>query len=454
MLTDFQVPVSLDTSSLRPGCPDVRFTAADGVTVLPHWLQSGCGTTAAKLWLRVPSIATSTRVYAYRGHATSSGASDPGAVNLFYETFDTDPEDGGRWTNVHRSNGNTTGEFVWQADAGELWLTTATNGAGAGGTFASIAPTWEDGWAVSFRFRAGGGTGADGLGFGFFHAGSDGRGNSVGLNRSGYGIEIDSYQSQAETSANHLAVLTTVEVDAGEEFIHHQQYDTPATEDDAWHDLLVELHGGRLTVTLDDAGVVLDHTRTWDRTHRGLVFGAGTGGETNVHRVDDIVLRKAVRPPPSVTVGFIQLFDAGTVSGPSELALTLAEPSVLAGETSGLITVHVRDRAHVEVPVAAELQITFTSASRRGGFVLRAEDTVARPFVVTLPAGSASTAVAYRGFEVGMETITATAPGLTAASATLVVKANEAGGCGCGAVDGTLFVLALLLLLGTRRPFF
>ncbi len=467
-LTDFQVLVTLDTTALRPGCPDVRFTSADGVTVLPHWLESGCGTAAARFWVRVPSVTATTRIYAYRGHATATSSSDPRAVNLFYDAFDQDPERDGGWSGVQRRSSNRAAEFVWAADAGELWLTTADPGAGAGGTFATIDPAWEDGWAVSFRFRAGGGTGADGMGFGFFHAGSEGYGNALGINRAGYGIEIDNFQSMVETSANHLAVVTTVEASAGEDFVHHVQFDTPATEDDAWHDLLVELHAGRLDVSLDDAGVVLTHTRVWDKTHRGLVLGAGTGGSTNLHRVDDIVLRKFVRPPPTVTPRALETFDAGipavdagtsdagtadggsSGSGPAELWLTLAEPSVVAGEISGLITVHVRNAAHVDVPVPADLPITFTSSSGRGGFLLRAEDKTDQPFTVTLRAGGSSTGVYYRDFSAGVQTLSASAPGLAAANVPLEVKASESRGCGCGVADGMAVALVLAVLVRRR----
>lgn len=464
-LTDFQLAVTLDTTALRPGCPDVRFTSADGVTVLPHWLESGCGTAAARFWVRVPSVTATTRIYAYRGHATATSSSNPHAVNLFFDSFDENPERDGGWSGVHRRSFNSAAEFVWAADAGELWLTTAAPGAGAGGTFATIDPAWEDGWAVSFRFRAGGGTGADGIGFGFFHAGSEGYGNALGINRAGYGIEIDNFQSPLDTSANHLAVVTTVEADAGEEYVHHVQFDTPATEDDAWHDLLVEFHAGRLDVSLDDAGVVLLHTRAWDKTNRGLVLGAGCGGSTNLHRVDDIVLRKFVRPPPTVTLRALETFDAGTPapdagvdagstdagsSGPAELWLTLAEPSVVAGEVSGLITVHVRNAAHVDVPVPADLPITFTSSSGRGGFLLRAEDKTDQPFTVTLRAGGSSTGVYYRDFSAGVQTLSASASGLAPANAPLEVKATESRGCGCGVADATAVALVLAVLVRRR----
>ncbi len=471
-LTDFQVLVIADTSlGVRPGCPDVRFTSADAVTVLPHWLESGCGTRETRLWVRAPSIGASSRLYLYSGSATAAGASSPTAVNLFYDTFDTDPEAPARWTDVFRFSGSTADEFVWQRDAGHLLLTTALQDLGGGATFATIDPAWEDGWAVAFRFRAGAGTGADGIGLGFFHRGNGGKGGSLAVNREGYALEVDNFQGDIEPNANHLAVVTTLEVDAGEDYVLHDRYDTLATEDDQWHDVLVEFHQGRITVALDDAGVVLDHTRTWNKTHRRLVFGAGTGGQTNVHRIDDVVLRKAVRPAPSVVLGALERFDAGvdagspgdagtqadagmqtdagmTTDGPSELFLSAAEPSVVAGETSGLISVRVRNAQHVEVPVPADLAITFTSTSARGGFLQRLGDKPDQPFTLTLAAGGSATGVYYQDFAVGLQTLRAEAVGLAAANAPIEVKAAAASGCGCGTGPSLLWLAAVLV---TRR---
>ncbi|MBL8950869.1 MAG: DUF2341 domain-containing protein [Myxococcaceae bacterium] len=453
-LSDFQVLVVAGTAGARPGCPDVRFTSADGVTVLPHWLESGCGTPATRFWVRVPGVTATTRLWLYSGSVTAASTSSPAAVNLFYDTFDTDPEDGGRWSDLFRLDGSRANELVWQPDAGELWLTTAAAQLGAGATFATIDPAWEDGWAVSFRFRVGGGTGADGLSLGFFHAGNDGRGNSHALNQRGYAVEVDGFMGPLETTANHLAVVTTLDADAGEDFEHHAQYDTPVTEDDEWHGLLVEFHQGRLTVSLDDAGVVLDHTRTWSKANRKLVFGAGTGGQTNVHRIDDVVLRKVVRPAPMVTVGAVEGFDAGSVApdggvtnaGPFELALVTTELSVEAGETSSLITVSVRNASHLEVPVPADLPITFTSTSARGGFLQKFGDPADQPFTVTLAGGGSSTGVYYRDFAVGVQTLTATAPGLMPANAPLEVKAAPPQGCGCGSVVSLLPALMVAVL--------
>ena len=36
---------------------DIRFTASDGVTLLPYWIESwNAGSSSASLWVKVPSI--------------------------------------------------------------------------------------------------------------------------------------------------------------------------------------------------------------------------------------------------------------------------------------------------------------------------------------------------------------------------------------------------------------
>lgn len=76
-LTDYQVPITIDTSSLvsasklLSSCNDIRFTSSDGSTLLNYWIESGCNTSSTKIWVKIPSISTgSNAIYLYYGNAT------------------------------------------------------------------------------------------------------------------------------------------------------------------------------------------------------------------------------------------------------------------------------------------------------------------------------------------------------------------------------------------------
>jgi len=104
-LTDFQVQLITGTSSavaqghMLDDCSDVRFFDSDGVTVLPHWIESGCDTSTTVFWVKVPDIAVgNTTIWLTYGLPDSLPADDP---SLVFELFDgfTDPSLAG-WTLV------------------------------------------------------------------------------------------------------------------------------------------------------------------------------------------------------------------------------------------------------------------------------------------------------------------------------------------------------------------
>ncbi|MFA6170719.1 MAG: DUF2341 domain-containing protein [Candidatus Margulisiibacteriota bacterium] len=61
-LTDFQLPVTLETASLISAGKmlsdggDIRFKDSDGLTVLDYWLESGINSEATLLWVKVPTV--------------------------------------------------------------------------------------------------------------------------------------------------------------------------------------------------------------------------------------------------------------------------------------------------------------------------------------------------------------------------------------------------------------
>ena len=87
-LTDYQLPFTLDTATLvaagklRSDAADLIFTDSDGVTQLPHWLESGANTAVTRYWVRVPNIPASGSkiIYAYYGNPDATSQSSAQAT--------------------------------------------------------------------------------------------------------------------------------------------------------------------------------------------------------------------------------------------------------------------------------------------------------------------------------------------------------------------------------------
>jgi parallel beta-helix repeat protein len=145
-------------------------------------------------------------------------------------------------------------------------------------------------FVVEFRYRAGGGTGADGFVF-MFYKDRDYEpwgGSCLGFGSQassctvpGYGIEFDNYHSGADPSANHIALIK----DSPDN--HLAYVDDPRTEDNLWHQARIQVGIDSVSVELDGEAIL-----TWegqiDRSFAGLGFVGATGGLTNWHIIDDV----------------------------------------------------------------------------------------------------------------------------------------------------------------------
>lgn len=83
---------------------DLRFTAADGTTLLPYWIESITGTTPnqlATVWIKFDSIGTdATSFYMYYGNSGASAASNGDDTFLFFDDFPDAAIDTDKWTIV------------------------------------------------------------------------------------------------------------------------------------------------------------------------------------------------------------------------------------------------------------------------------------------------------------------------------------------------------------------
>ncbi|MHC1574381.1 MAG: DUF2341 domain-containing protein [Candidatus Methanogasteraceae archaeon] len=82
-VSDYPVLVDVDTAGMvaagkiASDCGDIRFTAADGSTLLSYWVESGANTDSTKIWVKVQLIPGSgTTIYLYYGNPDASSQSN------------------------------------------------------------------------------------------------------------------------------------------------------------------------------------------------------------------------------------------------------------------------------------------------------------------------------------------------------------------------------------------
>lgn len=100
-LSNFQVKVQLgsnfDFTKAAANGADIRFTASDGLTAIPFWIESW-NSTSGVLWVNVPSIPTSgTTVYMYYGNPSATSASNGPATFIFFDDFSGGSIDSSKW---------------------------------------------------------------------------------------------------------------------------------------------------------------------------------------------------------------------------------------------------------------------------------------------------------------------------------------------------------------------
>lgn len=101
-ITLFEVP-DVDCSGLCLSTfNDLRFTKADGISLLDYWIESVSGSTGSKIatvWIEFDSIQTSnTTFYMYYGNSRAEAYSNGDNTFLFFEHFDSYPFDTNKLT--------------------------------------------------------------------------------------------------------------------------------------------------------------------------------------------------------------------------------------------------------------------------------------------------------------------------------------------------------------------
>jgi outer membrane protein assembly factor BamB len=228
------------------------------------------------------------------------GQSEAVSANIFSDNFSTDS---GEWTYVETVYNVYTGEKCPGSayrDPGNEYLVLTNSGYQAGVIW--FNRDISSPFTAEFRYKAGSGTGADGLAFMFYkqkdydpyNGGCLGfttppGGSSSSTPVPGYGIEFDNFNNGFDggegqfddPSGNHIAIIKD-SVDN-----HIKYVDDPRTEDDQWHNVKIIVGNSTIEVYVDSE-LLLRWEGKIDRTYGGFGFSGATGYYDFWHIIDDV----------------------------------------------------------------------------------------------------------------------------------------------------------------------
>jgi PKD repeat protein len=99
-LTDYTIPIIIRNDSgtssgntvycdaILNDFDDLRFTASDGTTELPYWIE-WTNATSAYTWVTVPSLSSNTSIYIYYNYSSASAVSNGYNTFAMFDDFDT-----------------------------------------------------------------------------------------------------------------------------------------------------------------------------------------------------------------------------------------------------------------------------------------------------------------------------------------------------------------------------
>lgn len=149
-------------------------------------------------------------------------------------------------------------------------------------------------FTAEFRFKAGGGTGGDGLVFMFYKKRGywPCDGGNLGFVPGttpilGYGIEFDSLPNPDynDPPYPHIALVK----DHANNHLKHVE--DGRVNDFKWHNVKLLVEESLITVYVDN-GKILEWNGIVDRAHDGIGFAASTGGLDSWHIIDDVKITK------------------------------------------------------------------------------------------------------------------------------------------------------------------
>jgi len=297
-LTDYQVPVTVDTASLisagkmRPDCGDIRFRDSIG-SEIPYWIESGINTDNTRIWVKVPSIAAlgSTTIYMYYGNPSLGSMSNGTATFCFFDDFNS--LDTTQWTVSTSGNAQASvsnGELVLSAPQGIPWVS-------GGDVRVILKSVWQGSYIIGAKARR-----QSALGY-VSHTGIIWRVNEVGgwwANE--HWVYMDTYnnadKAQLEMSNNAgitIANLTTVPISSAETTIYIKR-DYPAKNYYSVIDGTQQL--GSLNEVTNGSWTILQNTNKVGMSANNVYSCPSFD-----FRYDWFLVSKYVSPEPTVQVG-------------------------------------------------------------------------------------------------------------------------------------------------------
>jgi len=153
-------------------------------------------------------------------------------------------------------------------------------------------------FTIEFTYRAGGGSGGDGLTFMFYkqtnYEPSDGSYlgfmNRNGIPVSGYALEFDNWPNDWDSYSSHIALIKD---DVNNHLI---SVNDPRTEDNLWHDVRVVSNDSEIRIAVDNS-TLFNWRGTLNTTYGGFGFSASTGDANNWHILDNVDITAEFEQP-------------------------------------------------------------------------------------------------------------------------------------------------------------
>ncbi len=279
-LMDFQVQIDLNTSNFdfskaNSDGSDIRFTAADGTTLLPFWIETWNAGTSATIWVKVSAISANAGVtiYLYDGNPSATTSTSSGVATFsFFENFESTPwtawtKEGGPGTFTQSTDqakrGSHSGKLVTDSTTGSTVFSMASSLPGT--NFIQEWDLYDDMDTTAFKMvRANSAIPGGQIGIGVWTSPSS---SNYSYHNTGYGY-----------------TPTTVPRTTG------------------WHKMAIRLTSdGAANFFVDGSSSLGTLTGLPTTFNRVSVEGLPDGPTT--YYVDDVRVRKYASPAPTVAIG-------------------------------------------------------------------------------------------------------------------------------------------------------
>ncbi|MEW6593143.1 MAG: DUF2341 domain-containing protein, partial [Candidatus Hadarchaeota archaeon] len=308
-------PVSLEVPlnrGMRQDYSDIRFTLGDGVTLLPHWVESR-DQESAKAWARVSSVkAGKTDLYVYYGNAGAAGAENGLAVFDFFDDASSDRT--ASYTQVDLYSAGMTGTLAYDSAGRKYDISTVND------VSAWITPAVGEDLEISFMAKTPAAlAGFDQFGAVMWYPGAGAYWLSA---RNVYPNAIVAVKNPNPPSESISTIASS-------------SYTGYAFESDTWYRVRGRVSGGELSfwISLENKSLaVADHSYTYSLGYPGIMIFKSAPAAFSFK---DVYVRKLASVEPAASVGAEESALASSASLPVTVE-NLAEPAYAVPEDAPL----------------------------------------------------------------------------------------------------------------------